>query len=129
MATFYLLPPQALLEDRLHRFLGAWFAGLRFPPGAWPAFADLAEAALARQHEVYAIFREELPEGEGLASALRHRFGAEAGDTVVEVRAVPGEGEVAVRSWRLDGPDLGGEGHPPAEKFSIMINQENHVPV
>ena len=46
--------------------------------------------------DVYVIFREELPEGEELLTALRDGFGAEPGDEIVEVLSGRTAG-----SWRI----------------------------
>jgi hypothetical protein len=121
MATFFLLPPQQLLEDHFRQFLESFFPGLTWPEGSWPALAELIDAALANQPDAYAVFREELPEGEPVAAALRFRFGAEPGDAVVEVRSGSPGGPVAVQSWRLGGPWSGGPGHLAGASF-----QYNH---
>jgi hypothetical protein len=94
MATFYLLPPRACLDDALAGFLGKLLPGLPAPTGAWDRLAQSAAPA-----GVYLVTRDELPDGEPVAEALAAGFGAEAGDRVVEV---PAGGGVA-RAWVLTG--------------------------
>lgn len=104
MTTFYLLPPRPLLDDAFARFRDAWLPGLPGPRPAWPAFAELLDRALAGRADVCAVFRDELVSGEALDVGLRDRFGAEAGDRVVEVRVGPTAGEVRARQWLLEDP-------------------------
>lgn len=85
MATFYLLPPRPLLEEALPRLLDLPFA----PVVLGPELAEALRAGLT-YGEVFAVFREELPDGAGADEALRDGFGAEAGDEVVELRLMPG---------------------------------------
>jgi hypothetical protein len=91
MATFYLLPPRACLDDALAGFLGKLLPGL--PAPAWECFAERVV-----RPGVYLIPRDDLPDGEPVAEALTLGFGAEPGDRVVEV-ALGG----AARAWVLGG--------------------------
>jgi hypothetical protein len=99
MATFYLLPPRPYLDDAFRRFRDAWLPGLSKAVG--PAFPELLEAALSPAGDAFVVFRDDLPEGVPLESALRHGFGADDGDAILEVRAGTLAGEVRVRQWRL----------------------------
>ncbi|QDU20388.1 hypothetical protein [Urbifossiella limnaea] len=91
MATFYILPPRACLDDAVAAFLGKLLPGL--PAPSWDRLAD----GLGRPG-VYFVPRDELPDGESLAEALAGGFGAEFGDRVVEV-ALTG----AARAWVVGG--------------------------
>ncbi|MFO0800688.1 MAG: hypothetical protein U0804_24755 [Gemmataceae bacterium] len=91
MATFYVLPPRACLDDAVAAFLGKLLPGL--PAPAWDQFAD----RLVRPG-AYLVPRDELPDDEPLAAALADGFGAEVGDRVVEV-ALTG----AARTWVVGG--------------------------
>jgi len=91
MATFYLLPPRACLDDALAAFLGKLVPGL--PAPAWDRLADQFV-----QPGVYLVARDELPDGEPVAEALAAGFGAEPGDRVVEV-ALGG----TARAWVVGG--------------------------
>ena len=94
MATFYLLPPRACLEQSLGELLGRLLPGLPAPSDAWDALtARLAESWPA---DVYHVPRDDLPDGEPVAEALASAFGAEPGDQVVEV----GAGRAA-RVWEV----------------------------
>ena len=87
MATFYLLPPRACLEQSLGELLGRLLPGLPAPADAW----DIVTARLAESADwpadVYLVPRDDLPDGEPVAEALASAFGAEPGDRVVEVGA------------------------------------------
>lgn len=104
MTTFYLLPPRPFLDDAFARFRDAWLPGLPEPRPAWPTFAELLDDALAGRADVCVLFRDELPAGGAIDATLRDRFGAEAGDRVVEVRVGPTAGEVRARQWHLEDP-------------------------
>ena len=104
MATFYLLPPRHFLGRCFAGYLQTVFPGLQWTSPTWPDLADTLATATAEHEDVYVVYREELPDGEGVERALADGFGAEAGDEVVEVRAGARPGELSVRRWRLDSP-------------------------
>jgi len=91
MATFYVLPPRACLDDAVAAFLGKLLPGLPAPD--WD---QLSERVV--RPDVYLVPRDELPEGEDVSAALAAGFGAEAGDRVVEVALGR-----AARTWVLGG--------------------------
>src|SRR4051794_34304135 len=93
MATFYLLPPRACLDDALAGFLGRLLPGLPVPADAWDRLADRVS-----RPGVYFVPRDDLPDGEPVAESLAAGFGAEPGDRVVEV---PVGG--AARTWVVGG--------------------------
>lgn len=97
MATFYLLPPRACLQDALAGLLGKLLPGLPVPANAWDQLAAVAVADAA--DAVYLVPRDDLPDGEPVADALTEGFGADPGDRVVEV---PSGGGMA-RVWRVPG--------------------------
>lgn len=102
MSTFYLLPPRPFLGDRFAVLLQTVFPGLDWDCTERAALADmLGDVAGARG--VYVIYRDDLPVEETPMSALRHGFGAEPGDEVVEVRPSGRPGEIISRRWRIDG--------------------------
>ena len=103
MSTFYLLPSRPSLGERFAGYLKTLFPGLDWGSQRWSELADALAAVAGSQPDVYVVYREELPEGEDAATALRDGFGALAGDEVVEI--VPGEQTSALtaRRWRVGG--------------------------
>lgn len=101
MATFYLLPPRAVMGRAVQSFLGAMFPGLAWPAKALPDLVEsLSETARAHA-DVFVVHQEDLPEDADPATALVRDFGAQCGDEVVEVRPrADGVWREAAR-WRL----------------------------
>ena len=99
MATFYLLPPRACLEQALGELLSRLLPGLPLPAEAWEALTERLGAGANWPADVFLVPRDDLPEGEPVAAALVAAFGAEPGDRVVEVSTARGS---ATRSWVLD---------------------------
>ena len=83
MATFYLLPPRACLEDAVSEVFGKLLPGLPLPADAWDALTQHL-TALAGWPDTFLVPRDELPDGDP-AAALADDYGAELGDRVVEV--------------------------------------------
>jgi hypothetical protein len=102
VSTFYLLPPRPLLGEQFARYLQEMFPGLEWPSDRWGELADLLRTVAAAEPDVFIVHREELPEGESQAQALRDGFGAEAGDEVIELRSGPRAGELTANRWRLE---------------------------
>jgi hypothetical protein len=101
MATFYVLPPRPLVGQRLLDHLQPLFPGLAWAGHFGVVLVEALAAAACEHPDVYVVYREELPGGEEVGQALRDGFGAEPGDTVVEVRPGPEPGALSARSWRL----------------------------
>jgi len=83
MATFLILPPRELLEHAFREFANRILPGVTLP-------ADVTEDFLERilpvqTDDTYAVHREDLPDGDNLASILCEAFGGESGDRIVEV--------------------------------------------
>ena len=89
MATFYLLPPRACLEDALAAVFSRYLPGLPVPADAWDVVADRLAAAAGWPADVYLVPRDDLPADQPAAEALAAGFGAEPGDRVVEVPTGP----------------------------------------
>jgi hypothetical protein len=102
VSTFYLLPPRPIMGERFAAYLGTLFPGVDWSTRTWPELADLLGTTLARHADVFVVYREELPQGESPAQALRDGFGAETGDEVVEVRPGAKPGELTARRWLLE---------------------------
>ncbi len=93
MATFYVLPPRACLDDALAAVLGKLLPGLPVPADTWDRFADHFAPP-----GVYLVSRDDLPDATPLPAALADGFGAEPGDRVVEVALGGGS-----RGWVFGG--------------------------
>jgi hypothetical protein len=100
MATFYLLPPRACLEECVTELLGRLLPGLPLPAETWDALVGHFAAAAGWPDDIFLIPRDDLPDGEPIPAALAAGFGAEPGDRVVEV-GVPRPGTTPVRAWVL----------------------------
>jgi hypothetical protein len=101
MSTFYVLPPRPCLGERFAAYLEGLFPGLHWESDLWSNLAEGLAAAATCHAGVYVVYREELPEGEDPAQALAHGFGAEPGDTVIEVRLADRPGGLAARRWHV----------------------------
>jgi hypothetical protein len=100
MSRFYLLPSRPELGQRFANYLHELFPGLDWPTSTWADLAESLGTVAARAPDVFVVYREELPEGEDITTALTDAFGAEAGDEVVEI--LPGSrGELSTRRWKL----------------------------
>jgi hypothetical protein len=84
MATFYLLPPRACLEQAVGELFGKLLPGLPLPADAWDALASHLASVAGWPGDVFLVPRDELPEGEA-GAALAEACGAEPGDRVVDV--------------------------------------------
>ena len=93
MATFYLLPPRACLDEAVTGLLARLVPGLPPPADPWEAVAGrLADG----RPGVYLVPRDDLPADEPAAEALAAGWGAEPGDRVVEVGLAG-----AAREWAV----------------------------
>ena len=99
MATFYLLPPRACLEEALGEILARLLPGLPLPADAWDAVTDRIGSAAGWPADVFLVPRDDLPEGEPVGGALVAAFGAETGDRVVEVSLGARAGRGAGGCW------------------------------
>lgn len=106
MATFYLLPPRACLEQALGEFLERLLPGLPLPVDSWDVVTDRVGSAAHWPVDVFLVPRDDLPEGEPLGEALAAAFGAESGDRVVEIHLA--RGPASSRTWVLAQADVSG---------------------
>ncbi len=106
MATFYLLPPRACLEQTVGEVLARFLPGLPLPADSWDAVVERIGSAAGWPADVFLVPRDDLPEGEAVSSALAAALGAEAGDRVIEVNWTRGSG--ATRAWVLSPADVSG---------------------
>ena len=72
--------------------------------------------------ELFLVPRDELPEGESVAEALRLHFGAEEGDRVVEVPLPRGgfEGPASAKSWTLEAFAVSAS---PAKSYNPFVSE------
>jgi hypothetical protein len=85
MATFYILPSRSLLGQRFAEFLASVFPGLDWQRPEWRDLAEQLGANVPLQTDVYVVYREDLADNADVDRSLLRDFGAEFGDTVVEV--------------------------------------------
>ena len=97
MATFYLLPPRACLEQAVGELFGKLLPGLPLPADAWDLLARELAAAGCWPADTFLVPRDELPEGDP-TEALAECYGAEPGDRVVEVSLAR-----PARAWAVTG--------------------------
>jgi hypothetical protein len=102
VATFYLLPPRPLLGERIAQLLMTLLPGVCRSRFDGTDLTELLTRVLAGLPETYVVHREDLADDEDTSTALRHGFGAEPGDEVVEVRPGGREGEFSSRQWRIN---------------------------
>jgi hypothetical protein len=86
MSLFYLLPSRASVAEHFAGYLEAWFPGVG---GVAPELADQLVATALGRTDGFAVFADELPDGDDLVAALRESYGAEPGDWVVDLRGGP----------------------------------------
>lgn len=106
MSTFYVLPPRECLEQNASDFVARVLPGVPAPATLWE---DLLGHLVTGSPDTFFIHREDLP-GEGdVADDLVAGFGAEPGDTVVEVGLANGATPTRVRRWMVSAaiPDPG----------------------
>jgi len=101
MSVFYLLPPRAVLGDRLARFLQPLLPGIDWDSRTRVGLAEAIGSAAGERENVYVVYREDLPAGEPAAQALANGFGAESGDEVIEVRLGSRPEEWSSARWRI----------------------------
>jgi hypothetical protein len=83
MATFYLLPPRANLDEALADLLGRLLPGLPVPESAWDDL--VGRISTGWPADVFLVPRDDLPDGDSPDDALVTEFGAEPGDRVIDV--------------------------------------------
>jgi hypothetical protein len=99
MATFYLLPPRPLLNQRFTELARRLLPD--FPSSAPADFVSLLHELACAQPDTYLIHREDLPSDEDPVQALIDGFGAEPGDDILEIRAGSLLSETSVRRWSV----------------------------
>ena len=93
MADFLLLPPRPAIGEEIARLIRPYLPGVRVTAADCVRFLDSLVAAAGGN--AFLVHREELPDEEDVAAALRDGYGAEPGDRVVQVlTGRPGEPRV-----------------------------------
>jgi hypothetical protein len=101
MAVFYLLPPRPALGECLAKMLQPYVPGALINPNLCADFVDSLVSGSPEADDCYVVYREDLPEGAEVNTALRDGFGAEAGDQIVCVSIGAQAAEPRVKMWRL----------------------------
>lgn len=97
MADFLLLPPRPTVGEEIARLIRPYLPGVRVTAAECVRFLD---ALVAAHGTTFLVHREELPDEEDVAAALRDGFGAEPGDRIVHVlTGRPGEPRVEVEEF------------------------------
>ncbi|QJW92772.1 hypothetical protein [Frigoriglobus tundricola] len=95
MATFYVLPPRACLEQAVSDLFGKLLPGLPLPVDSWDTLAAHIGTSAGWGDDVFLVPRDELPEGD-VSEALAGGYGAEPADRVIEVSLAR-----PARAWAL----------------------------
>src|SRR5262249_8853360 len=77
VSVCYLMPPRPFLGDRFAAFLQTFFPGLDWDSSERASLAELLGDAADGRHDVYVVYRDDLPRGEPPTQALVNGFGAE----------------------------------------------------
>jgi hypothetical protein len=92
MADFLLLPSRPAVGEEIARLIRPYLPGVRVSAADCVRFLDALATGAGRQ---FLVYREELPDEEDVATALRDGFGAEPGDRMVHIQiGRPGEPKV-----------------------------------
>jgi len=102
MAVFYVLPPRPALGECLAKMLRPYVPGALINPDLCADFVDSLVSGSPEADDCYVVYRDDLPEGEEVSTALREGFGAEDGDQIVSVSISPQAAEPRVKMWRLE---------------------------
>jgi hypothetical protein len=98
VSTFYVLPPRECLEQNASEFVARVLPGVPAPATLWE---DLLGHLVAGSPDTFFIHREDLPAEGDAADHLAVGFGAEPGDTVVEVGLANESAPARVRRWTV----------------------------
>jgi hypothetical protein len=82
MADFLLLPPRPAVGEEIARLIRPYLPGVRVTAADCVRFLD---ALVANDGKAFLVHREELPDEEDVATALRDGFGAGPDDRIVHV--------------------------------------------
>jgi len=93
MAAFYVLPPRPVVGEQIAQVVRAYLPGVRVTASDCVRFLEL----IAERSRTFLVHREDLPEGEDVATALRDGLGAGPEDRIVQVTSPPLNGRPQVR--------------------------------
>ena len=103
MATFFVIPPRECLEQAVAEFLARVLPGLPAEPTVTDSLLAAVEFEANRAGDVYLVHREDLPGGRDVVNDLIDAFGAERGDSVVEIGNSSAGRAAAVRKCQVLG--------------------------
>ena len=87
MATFHVLPPRPVVGEQVARLLRPFLPGVQMDHNAGVRILESLTETLGQN--VFLVFRDDLPNGEITANALRDGFGATESDRIVQVQTSP----------------------------------------
>jgi hypothetical protein len=105
MADFLLLPPRPLVGEEIARLIRPYLPGVRVT--ARDCVRLLETVVEESRGRAFLAHREDLPEGEDVATAIRDGFGADTGDRIVQVSIGARLGEPRVRILETDAVEVG----------------------
>lgn len=108
MATFYILPPRERLEQAVVEFVMRALPGLEVTPAVCDALLAGLELEANRKEDAYFVHREDLIGHSHLLNDLVIGFGAEPGDTVLEVGCTAQGRPAAIRRMSVPSRVSGG---------------------
>jgi|RhiMethySRZTD1v2_1073278.scaffolds.fasta_scaffold267832_1 hypothetical protein len=81
MADFYVLPPRPVVGEQIAHVLREYLPGVRVTASDGLRFLE----QIADRSRAFVVHREDLPEGDDVATALRDGFGTGPDDRIVPV--------------------------------------------
>jgi hypothetical protein len=104
MADFYLLPPRPVVGEEIARVVRACLPGVRVT--AADCVRLLEHVVEATRGRAFLVHREDLPDGQDVATAIRDGFGAGPGDRIVQVSLGSGSREPRVSILAVEGEQV-----------------------
>jgi hypothetical protein len=95
MADFILLPPRPVIGEEIARLIRPYLPAVRLTASDCIRFLEIVVEA--NRGRAFLVHRDDLPDGEEVATAIRDGFGADTGDRIVQISVSNRVGEPRVR--------------------------------